>query len=198
MGKGEDTKQQILAVALNIATQSSLNDLTIGGLAVATGMSKSGLFAHFKSKENLQLEVLNHANTLFQSIVIKPIDRNSNPLQQLIALCDNWLDWYQLQAKTCIFIAAAVEFDDQPGAIHDQVKQDLNTWLNYLTHKVEQVIQGGYFNTELDAKQFVFELYSLYMGTHSMAWLGLEDTDHSRFNSAFQSLIQKHTVKEQS
>ncbi|WP_372770447.1 TetR/AcrR family transcriptional regulator [Pseudoalteromonas sp.] len=192
MGKGQETKQQILATALKIATQSSLDNLTIGGLAVATGMSKSGLFSHFKSKETLQLNVLEFANALFQSIVIKPIDRELDPLNQLLSLCKNWLGWYEEQAKTCIFISAAVEFDDQPGAIHDQVKQDLANWLSYLTHKVDLVIKSGQFKADVNAEQFVFELYALYLGSQSMSWLGVEDENHSRFNHAFNQLIERH------
>jgi AcrR family transcriptional regulator len=194
MGKGQETKQQILATALNIATQSSLDNLTIGGLAVATGMSKSGLFAHFKSKEALQLNVLTFANELFQSIVVKPINRELDPLGQLLSLCDNWLDWYENQAKTCIFISAAVEFDDQPGAVHDQVKQDLANWLSYLNHKVSQVIKSGQFKQDVNAEQFVFELYALYLGSQSMSWLGVEDNQHSRFKYALNQLIARHSA----
>ena len=194
MGKGQSTKQQILATALKIATQSSLDNLTIGGLAVATGMSKSGLFAHFKSKETLQLDVLEYANKLFKEVVIQPLDRDKSALSQLLQLCDNWLGWYQQQAKTCIFISAAVEFDDQPGAIHDAVKQALADWLSYLHHKVENVIKDGSFKQDVDAEQFVFELYALYLGSQSMSWLGIEDTSYSRFNHALNQLIQRHSA----
>lgn len=196
MSKGQETKQQILATALKIATQSSLDNLTIGGLAVATGMSKSGLFSHFKSKETLQLNVLTFANELFQSTVIQPINRELDPLAQLLSLCENWLDWYENQAKTCIFISAAVEFDDQPGAVHDQVKLDLANWLGYLTHKVKQVISAGQFKQDVSAEQFVFELYALYLGSQSMSWLGVEDAEHNRFKTALNQLIEHHRAEE--
>ena len=192
MGKGKQTKQQILATALQMATESSLNDLTIGGLAVATGMSKSGLFGHFNSKEQLQLDVLSHAQIVFKEIVTDPVRPIDDPLTKLLAVCDNWLNWYEQQAKTCIFISAAVEFDDQPGAIHDKVQNDLALWLNYLITLVEQVIAANQFKPQTDAKQFVFELYSLYLGSQSMPWLGLEDKKHSRFKHAFSSLIQRY------
>lgn len=92
-----------LSVALNIATASSLNDLSIGTLAAATNMSKSGLFAHFKSKENLQLAVLDHANAVFRRTVIEPSSVINSPLQRLLKICELWLDWYQQQAQKLHF-----------------------------------------------------------------------------------------------
>lgn len=196
MGKGKQTKQQILATALQMATASSLNDLTISGLAVATGMSKSGLFSHFNSKEQLQLDVLNFAQALFKETVTDPVKAIEDPLTKLLTLCSNWLGWYEQQAKTCIYISAAVEFDDQPGAVHDQVQADLARWLTFLTHTVEQVIAAKQFQPDCDAKQFVFELYSLYLGSQSMPWIGLEDTQYSRFTKAFDELIDRYQVKD--
>ncbi|MGB1297088.1 MAG: TetR/AcrR family transcriptional regulator [Psychrobium sp.] len=190
--KGKKTKQQILETALLMATETSLNDLTIGGLAVATGMSKSGLFAHFKSKENLQLEVLRHAHGLFRQIVIEPLQQIDDPLARLMSMCDRWLDWYERQAKTCIFISAAVEFDDQEGLVHDKVCRDLALWLGYITSIVEEVISNKQFKHGSDAKQFVYELYSLYLGTQSMVWVGIEDEQHSRFKQALNDLIERY------
>ncbi|MDP4983732.1 TetR/AcrR family transcriptional regulator [Pseudoalteromonas tunicata] len=191
MGKSEDTRQHILSVALNIATASSLNDLSIGTLAAATNMSKSGLFAHFKSKENLQLAVLDHANAVFRRTVIEPSSVINSPLQRLLKICELWLDWYQQQAQNCIFIAAAVEFDDQPGPIHDKVSQDLARWLNHLNSTVKAAIEVGEFKSSLDAEQFVYELYSLYLGSQNMTWLGIEDSKHSRFQIALNGLISR-------
>lgn len=190
--KGKQTKQQILETALLMATETSLNDLTIGGLAVATGMSKSGLFAHFKSKENLQLAVLGHAHGLFRQIVIESCVHIDNPLERLLLMCERWLNWYQRQAKTCIFISAAVEFDDQEGAVHDKISRDLALWLSHLTSTVEEVIAAHQFKDDCDAQQFVYELYSLYLGTQSMVWVGVEDEKHSRFKRAFDDLIERY------
>ena len=190
--KGKQTKQQILETALLMATETSLNDLTIGGLAVATGMSKSGLFAHFKSKENLQLAVLHHAHGLFRQIIIEPTIEIKDPLPRLMKMCDCWLDWYERQAKTCIYISAAVEFDDQEGAVHDKICRDLALWLGYLTSTVEEVISVKQFAEGSDAQQFVYELYSLYLGTQSMVWVGIEDEKHSRFKRALTQLIERY------
>mgnify|MGYP000197093839 FL=1 len=190
MNKGKHTKQQILATALNVATATSLNDLTIGGLATVTGMSKSGLFGHFNSKENLQLEVLEYAQTIFIESVIVPTNQVKPALDKLLLTIECWLDWYQSQGNSCIFVAASVEFDDQPGVVRDLVKKRLQKWLAYLTEMVEQAIDEG--SMRGDAKQIVFELYSLYLGSEHMAWVGFEDAQHSRFKLALKSLISRH------
>lgn len=93
--------------------------------------------------------------------------------------------------KNCIFIAAAVEFDDQPGPIHDKVSQDLARWLNHLNSTVKAAIEVGEFKSSLDAEQFVYELYSLYLGSQNMTWLGIEDSKHSRFQIALNGLINR-------
>jgi len=191
MGKAKKTRQQILEVALQIATSTSLNDLTIGSLAVAVDMSKSGLFSHFKSKENLQLAVLQYAHDLFREVVTIPVLEIASPLERLIKVCDNWLGWYELQAKTCIYISASVEFDDQPGLVHDKVANDLAKWLNFLITTVRAAIDENELKPETDEKQFVYELYSLYLGSQSMIWVGFEDTSHNRFKLALTSLITR-------
>jgi len=191
MGKAKKTRQQILEVALQMATSRSLSDLTIGNLAVAVDMSKSGLFSHFKSKENLQLAVLEYAHDLFREIVTIGVFEISSPLERLTQLCDNWLNWYQLQAKTCIYISASVEFDDQPGAVHDKVADDLAKWLSFLITTVQAAIDEKELKPDTDAKQFVYELYSLYLGSQSMIWVGFEDTSHNRFKLALTSLITR-------
>ncbi|WP_261591310.1 TetR/AcrR family transcriptional regulator [Pseudoalteromonas holothuriae] len=192
MNKGKHTKQQILATALNIATETSLNDLTIGGLAAAMNMSKSGVFAHFNSKENLQLAVLEHAHALFLQTVIAPIDKQSLPLSQLLRTCELWQGWYQGKACNCIFISAAVEFDDQLGAVRDLVKSLLQSWLSYLNKLVIQAIEVKELSEQTDAKQFTYELYSLYLGSQHMRWVGFEDDTHTRFNLALSRLIQRY------
>ncbi len=191
MGKGNQTKQQILDVALQMATETSLNDLTIGKLAVATGLSKSGLFSHFNSKENLQLAVIEYAHAVFRAKVTDPVLQITSPLARLTAACGNWLNWYQLQAKTCIFISAAVEFDDQPGPIRDKLSRDLQLWLSFLRDTILQAIEANELNPNLDTEQLVYEIYSLYLGSQQMLWVGLEDKEHRRFNIAFNALIAR-------
>ncbi|BBN83533.1 TetR family transcriptional regulator [Pseudoalteromonas sp. A25] len=192
MRKGKHTKQQVLAIALQIATNKSFNELTIGGLANATGMSKSGLFAHFNSKENLQLAVLDYAKDVFVETVITPAQEASTPLGKLMKMCELWQGWYREQAYSCVFISAAVEFDDQPGAVRDRVKSQLSDLLHYLNGLVQAAIAAQELNTSTNAKQFTYELYSLYLGSQHMTWVGFEDGAHSRFNMALQQLVERH------
>ncbi|KZN41496.1 TetR/AcrR family transcriptional regulator [Pseudoalteromonas luteoviolacea] len=194
MGKGKQTKQQILAKGLELASETGLNDLTIGVLATATGMSKSGLFGHFNSKETLQLEVLEYAAERFREHVVLACDKDIRGITKLNQLTQNWLNWYQPDAVTCIFMNASIEFDDQPGAIRDHIESTLTNWLSYLQHIVSQAITDGELKPDTSPKQFVFELYSLYLGSQSLRWLSLEDDSRSRFKSGFNSLLAKYGV----
>ncbi|AOT07828.1 TetR/AcrR family transcriptional regulator [Pseudoalteromonas luteoviolacea] len=195
MGKGKQTKQQILAKGLALASETGLNDLTIGMLATASGMSKSGLFGHFNSKETMQLNVLEYASDLFKEHVILACDKDTRGLAKLNQLCQNWLNWYKPDAATCIFINAAAEFDDQPGALREHIQATLKNWLSYLQHIVSQAIQDGDFAADTCPKQFVFELYSLYLGSQNLRWLSLEDDERSRFQTGFNALLDKYGAK---
>ncbi|MBD1582995.1 TetR/AcrR family transcriptional regulator [Pseudoalteromonas sp. S16_S37] len=193
MSKGKQTKQQVLAAALQIATSKSFNELTIGRLATATGMSKSGLFAHFNSKENLQLAVLDYAEQIFIETVVIPTKEEPSPLAKLLKICELWQGWYREQAYACIFISAAVEFDDQPGAVRDLVKSQLLELLHYLNELVVEAIAKKELDAHTNAKQFTYELYSLYLGSQHMSWVGFEDNTHSRFHLALKQLVERHT-----
>lgn len=192
MTKGEDTKQLILKTALKMAAASGLNDLTIGTLAVATGLSKSGLYAHFKSKEKLQLAVLNHAAEHFTNNVIAPAKGINDPLLKLQALTTNWLGWYQGSASTCIFIVAITEFDDQPGPVRDFIIEQQLHWVHYLEHKVMNVINSGKFLKHADAGLFVYQLQSLYLGTEMYRWLGKESDRREHFHRGIDKLFQQY------
>lgn len=194
MGKGEDTRQAILATALKMAAATGICNLTIGQLAVATNLSKSGLFAHFKSKETLQLSVLEYAAEMFRSAVISPARETGDPLEKLNLLTSNWLDWYEGSANTCIFIVAMNEFEDQSGPIHDYIVAQQRHWLEYLEHKVKDVVDSGQFKKDTDPEQFVFRLQSLYLGTELYRWLGKEDQKRKHFFQGFKELVHHQLV----
>src|SRR6267142_507758 len=121
--KGEQTKAAILDEALQISSRLGLEGLTIGSLAEATGMSKSGLFAHFGSREDLQLAVLEHAAQRYGELVFVPVLKIERGLPRLRALFERWLDWTLASGLPggCIMISAANEYDDRPGPIRDAV-----------------------------------------------------------------------------
>jgi AcrR family transcriptional regulator len=158
--KGERTRQTILDTAAALATEEGLEPLSIGKLAGATGMSKSGLFAHFGSKEELQLATVDHAAELFVREVIAPAREAPRGLARVWGLCENMVDYSQRQVFPggCFFAAAAFEFNRRPGPVRDRIEHMLGTWLSYLEHAVEQAQQTGELVQTPTAKELAFEL----------------------------------------
>jgi AcrR family transcriptional regulator len=158
--KGERTRHTILDAAASLATEEGLEPLSIGRLADALGMSKSGLFAHFGSKEELQLATVDHAAALFVREVIAPAREAPRGLARVWALCENMIDYAQRQVFPggCFFASAAFEFNRRPGPVRDRIEHMLGTWLSYLEHAVEQAQQTGELVQEPSAKELAFEL----------------------------------------
>src|SRR5262249_34408675 len=125
MSKGDATKQAIVAHAARLATRVGLEGLTIGALADALRLSKSGLFAHFKSKEGLMLDVLRSAADAFVEAVIRPSLAAPRGEPRLLALVENWMTWPTRagDGAGCFFVAAAAELDDRPGPVRDLLVQ---------------------------------------------------------------------------
>src|SRR5436853_7635330 len=117
MTKGADTRQRILDNAFRLAARDGLGGVSLGSLAGDIGLSKSGLFAHFRSKEELQLEMLRTASMQFIENVMVPALRKPRGVPRLRAMFDNWLEWATAQQGGCIFVAASVELDDRPGPV---------------------------------------------------------------------------------
>ncbi len=191
MKKGTATKLAILHTALNLASQHGLNSLTIGSLAKAHNMSKSGLYAHFKSRERLQLELLQYTQLVFKKAVIKPILAITDPKERLHQLVHNWLHWHEELAGSCFYIGAIADFDDLSGNVADELKIQQNMWLDLLLRYAKKAQQAGYFKADLDMQQFCFELYSLYLGRHLYNWVRQEQSD-SRFIRSFDILIKRY------
>jgi AcrR family transcriptional regulator len=158
--KGERTRHTILDAAASLATEEGLEPLSIGRLADAIGMSKSGLFAHFGSKEELQLATVDHAAALFVREVIAPAREAPRGLARVWALCENMIDYSQRQVFPggCFFASAAFEFNRRPGPVRDRIEHMLGTWLSYLEHAVEQAQQTGELVQSPSAKELAFEL----------------------------------------
>ena len=158
--KGERTRHAILDRAAALATEEGLEGLTIGRLATALGMSKSGLFAHFGSKEELQLATVDHAAALFVREVIAPAREAPKGLPRVWALCENMIDYAERQVFPggCFFATAAFEFNRRPGSVRDRIEHMLGTWLSYLEHAVEQAQQTGELVQSPSAREIAFEL----------------------------------------
>jgi AcrR family transcriptional regulator len=196
MGKGALTKQHIVRAAMKHASTLGLEGLSIGALAGELQLSKSGLFAHFGSKENLQIDVLEAAIELFVDSVVRPAIGEPRGEPRVRALLENWLAWARGRQLPggCLFVTAAVEFDDRPGKVRDVLEQSQRDWIHTLTRAAELAVAEGHFRAALDCEQFAYELYSLMLGGHYYGRL-LKDpeTAHRTFR-AFESLVEAARV----
>jgi AcrR family transcriptional regulator len=158
--KGERTRNVILETAAALATEEGLEPLSIGRLAEATGMSKSGLFAHFGSKEELQLATVDHAAALFVAEVIEPARAAPKGLARVWALCDHMIDYAERQVFPggCFFAATSFEFNNRPGPVRDRIEEMLRSWLSYLEHAVEQAQVALELDPNISAREIAFQL----------------------------------------
>jgi AcrR family transcriptional regulator len=192
--KGEQTRTAILDEALKIASKLGLEGLTIGSLADATGMSKSGLFAHFGSREDLQLAVLEHAAQRYGELVFVPVLRIERGLPRLRALFERWLDWTIESGLPggCIMISTAIEYDDRPGPIRDAAIANQHRG-NAITQKaVRLAIEEGHLRAETDPEQISFEMLGLVLATHNHRRLLGDREARKRALNAFEELIARH------
>jgi len=196
MGKGEQTRQTILDEAFSLASCIGVSGLSIGVLADRTHMSKSGLFAHFGSKEELQLAVLRESQQRFAEVVVRPALRLPRGLGRLRAIVVNWLDW----TKTCnlpggcVINAAAAEFDDQPGPLRDEVRSALLALNRTLAATVTKAVETGELRVDTDVEQFVFELNGIYQATQQRRRLFNDPDADRRALAAFDRLVRDHAV----
>ncbi|HYQ90878.1 MAG TPA: TetR/AcrR family transcriptional regulator [Candidatus Competibacteraceae bacterium] len=191
VSKGEHTRAAILEQAVAVASQLGLEGLTIGTLAQRTGLSKSGLFAHFGSKEELQLETLHAAQALFNTTVVQPARRASRGLSRLTEFFQRWLNWTvsaQLPGG-CLFAAGATEFDDRPGPVREALANGLRQWRLTLIDTVRQAAQQGQLRADVDAEQFVFELYGILLAAHNDGRLLGDSRAGSHAERAFARLV---------
>ena len=168
MNKGRLTRETILLTAFELASQNGLVSLTIGELAKQCGMSKSGLFAHFNSKENVQIGVIEYANQVFIQRVIAPARNlgDDDIEHKLKALLDNWLGWNHSFQGSCMFLDAWKENSSAHTPLQIVLKKTISMWIHYLEIQVQKGIERRQFRSDLDAQQAVFELYGLYLSAH--------------------------------
>jgi AcrR family transcriptional regulator len=193
--RGDLTRQTILEHATGLATQIGLEGLSIGRLAEDLKLSKSGLFAHFRSKEALQLQVLETARQQFVERVIRPGLAAPRGETRLRALFEKWLAWGRENPGGCLFVNTAVEFDDRPGAVRDSLLRDQRDWLDLLANSVRAASQEGQFDPALDAEQFAHELYGVMLGWHHAARLLRDPRADERTRTAFEALLDRYRRK---
>jgi AcrR family transcriptional regulator len=158
--RGRRTRDAILAEAVQIASAEGLEGLSIGRLADALGVSKSGLFAHFGSKEELQLATVDHAASLFVAEVITPARAAPRGLARVWALCDHMIDYAEGQVFPggCFFAATSFEFNNRPGPVRERIEKMIRSWLSYLERAVEQAQEAGELDSSVSPREIAFQL----------------------------------------
>ena len=192
MAKWQDTKNVILKIALEMASQSSLELVTIGSLAKATKMSKSGLFAHFQSKENLQIAILEFAATDFIDQVVLPALRIKAGIPRIKALVENWIEWGGRLKGGCIFVSASTEFSERPGKVRDFLLSQQKLWIVALKKMCRSAIRANDFREGIDCDQFAFDLYSLLIGYHYYSILLRNSDSKQHQEKALELLINTY------
>jgi AcrR family transcriptional regulator len=166
MSKGKDTKLEILEKGLDMASQVGLEAISIGSLAKAMKMSKSGLFAHFNAKENLQIEILGYAARLFADKVIRPSLQVKRGISRIRALVENWINWSSKLSGGCIFVSASIDFSERVGNVRNHLLLQQEQWIDTLRRIGQSAVKAGEFQTDSDCDQFAYDLYSLLLGFH--------------------------------
>ena len=188
MNKGEQTRRAILARAFEIAKTSGLSGLSIGRLAEETGLSKSGLFAHFGSKEALCVAVVEEAAQQFVEFVMAPALQKPRGEPRIRALFERWVEWGQ-QPGGCFFVSAVAELDDQPGPARDALVQACRDWLDALATAARITVTEGQFRADVDPDQFAFEVYSAMLGFHTYQKFLRAPASLSRAREALERLL---------
>lgn len=164
---GERSRQAILRAAANLATIDGLDGISIGKLAAHIGMSKSGLYAHFGSKEELQLATVETAHEIFDAEVVEPGPGSVPPLEQLRALCDRFLSYVERRVFPggCFFASTSAEFDTRPGPVKDKIASVQQGWTELLQQLIREAQTAGSLNAAADPTQLAFEIHAfLLMG----------------------------------
>lgn len=179
-------------------SQSGLAGVTLGLLADRVGMSKSGLFAHFRSKEELQIGLLGHMARFATRQVVEPAMKAGEGLPRLKALVRNWFGWAQRAGLPggCPVAAGLFEFDDAEGAVRNRILEMEGEWRSLLKRLVGEAVDRGHLRHDLDIDQFVWELCGIYLGHHAAhRFLRAADADR-RADTAFKALLQRALRKD--
>lgn len=166
--KGERTRQSILERAVDLASLEGLEGLTIGRLAEELGMSKSGLFAHFGSKEELQIATVEMASRRYIDEIFTPALKEPRGYPRLLAICRSWLSYVRrgVFPGGCFFAAASFEFDGRPGTVRDFIRKLMDDWIGALERAIRMAQDEGHIDPDLDPAQLAFELNALFFGAN--------------------------------
>jgi AcrR family transcriptional regulator len=193
VSKGEVTRRAIIDRALDRAGEVGLEGVTLGVLAEDLQLSKSGLFAHFKSKEALQLEVIDAAVQRFVAEVVRPAISEPRGEPRVRALADRYVKWIGGgdHRGGCLFMALSYEYDDRPGTIRDRLVRNQRDWLDTIAHAARLAVDEGHFHDDLDAEQFAWEFLGISMAYHQASRLFEDPAAETRARTAFTALIER-------
>jgi len=166
MSKGASTHRRILEEAISLSSTVGLEGLSIGALAKASDMSKSGLYAHFTSKQELQLEVLTSAREHFITSVFHPALQEPRGEPRLRTLFKLWLVWEERRSGGCPFVAASHELDDRPGRVREALVSAQQDWINTLAKAAAIAVEEGHFRKDLDTEQLAYDIYGVFLAFH--------------------------------
>ncbi len=171
-----------------------LESVTIGSLAQKTNLSKSGLFAHFNSKENLQIEILKYAEEEFTNSVLIPALKTPAGIPRIIKLIDLWIKWGARLTGGCIFVTAGIEYSDRPGKVRNYLIRQQTEWINSLKRVAVSAMKSGDFKPDIDPEQFAFDLYSLLLGFHFYHKIFSDPHTRNRQKMALDHLLTRYQI----
>jgi AcrR family transcriptional regulator len=193
--KGQQTRATILEAALGLASSMGLEGLSIGALAEVTQMSKSGVFAHFGSREELQISVIREYHAKFEEEVFFPAVREARGLPRLRALFERWVKRVSIELDSgCIYISGAVEFDDRPGPVRDALATMVQAWHTALEKAIRIAVDEGQLRTDTDPLQMLFEIHGLILALHHDARFLRIPGALDRARNAFERVIGHYAV----
>jgi AcrR family transcriptional regulator len=191
--KGQQTKAAIVDAALGLATQIGLEGLSIGTLAEATQMSKSGVFAHFGSREELQISVIREYHARFEQEVFYPAMNEPRGLPRLRAMFANWMQRTSVEIDSgCLYISGAVEFDDREGPVRDALVGSVMTWHGALRRAIASARENGHLRAEVDDSQMLFEIHGLILALHYEARFLKHPGAIARANAGFDRILAQY------
>ena len=198
MSKGQQTRQAILDQAVDLASQVGLEGLSIGSLAANAQMSKSGLIAHFGSKEQLQIATLLRGQERFKESVIGPALREPRGLPRIEALLELWLQWLQGSNMPggCVMLGAATEYDDRPGPVRDTVEAGFRELRGAIAKSVRLAIEAGHLKADTDPWQFAFEFFAIVLAAAHDWRLHADTRMAERARRAFARMVADYRVND--
>ena len=193
--KGQQTKAAIVDAALSLATHIGLEGLSIGALADITGMSKSGVFAHFGSREELQISVIREYHARFEQEVFYPAISAARGVDRLTAMFDQWMKRTSVEIDSgCIYISGAVEFDDRAGPVRDALAGSVLTWLAAMRRAIEQCKALGEVRADTSAEQMLFEIHGLILALHYEARFLQTPGSMGRAVQGFHNILARYST----